>query len=105
MFAEVNPADAQKAGIVDGGDLWVKTPEGARVRVMALVTPRVGPGTVFMPFHFAGAFQGRDLTGNYPKGAVPWVSGESANTATTYGYDVVTFMQETKTTLCAIERV
>jgi len=26
------------------------------------------------------------------------------NTATTYGYDRVTLMQETKTTLCQVER-
>jgi formate dehydrogenase major subunit len=31
------------------------------------------------------------------------VLGESTNTAQTYGYDVVTNMQETKTTLCRIE--
>ena len=32
------------------------------------------------------------------------VRGEAVNTATTYGYDSVTMMQETKTTLCNIER-
>src|SRR5512138_1505440 len=32
-----------------------------------------------------------------------YVVGESANTATTYGYDMVTFMQESKVTLCRIE--
>ena len=37
-------------------------------------------------------------------GAAPVVRGESVNTATTYGYDSVTMMQETKTTLCQIER-
>jgi formate dehydrogenase major subunit len=63
----------------------------------------VGPGTVFIPFHFAGWWQGSDITHRYPDGTVPFVAGESANTATTYGYDVVTFMQETKTTLCRIE--
>ena len=34
----------------------------------------------------------------------PIVRGEAVNTATTYGYDSVTMMQETKTTLCNIER-
>jgi hypothetical protein len=29
------------------------------------------------------------------------VRGEAVNTATTYGYDSVTMMQETKTTVCA----
>jgi formate dehydrogenase major subunit len=104
MFAEINPADAQRAGIKDGAFMWVATPEGARVKVAALVTPRVGPGTVFMPFHFAGWWQGKDLSSKYPPGTVPYVVGESANTATTYGYDAVTYMQETKTTLCQIAR-
>jgi formate dehydrogenase major subunit len=104
MFAEINPADAQHAGISDGAFMWLLTPEGARVKVAALVTPRVGPGTVFMPFHFAGWWQGKDLSSRYPQGTVPFVVGESANTATTYGYDAVTYMQETKTTLCRIER-
>jgi formate dehydrogenase major subunit len=103
MFAEINPEDAARAGIKDGAFVWVATPEGARVKVVALVTPRVGPGTVFMPFHFAGWWQGRDLSPLYPPGTVPYVVGESANTATTYGYDAVTYMQETKTTLCRIE--
>ena len=40
----------------------------------------------------------------YPEGAKPVVSGEAVNTATTYGYDPVTMMQETKTTLCQIEK-
>ena len=34
--------------------------------------------------------------------ADPYVLGEATNTAQTYGYDVVTQMQETKTTLCQI---
>jgi formate dehydrogenase major subunit len=34
----------------------------------------------------------------------PFVRGEAVNTATTYGYDVVTMMQESKTTLCNVER-
>jgi formate dehydrogenase major subunit len=32
------------------------------------------------------------------------VLGESTNTAQTYGYDLVTQMQETKTTLCRIQK-
>jgi len=32
------------------------------------------------------------------------VRGEAINTGTTYGYDRVTMMQESKTTLCQIER-
>ncbi len=40
----------------------------------------------------------------YPKGAAPVVRGEAVNTATTYGYDSVTMMQETKTTLCRVTK-
>ena len=40
----------------------------------------------------------------YPDGAAPVIRGEAINTATTYGYDSVTMMQETKTTLCQVER-
>jgi formate dehydrogenase major subunit len=103
MFAEINPADARRAGVRDGQMIWVATPERARVRVMAMVTKRVGAGTVFMPFHFAGWWMGKDIADRYPPGTVPYVTGESTNTATTYGYDPVTAMQETKTTICRIE--
>src|SRR5690554_2291130 len=78
--------------------------EGGRVRVKALVTPRVGRGVAFMPFHFGGMFQGENLHDRYPEGSAPYVLGEAANTATTYGYDPVTLMQETKCTICRIER-
>lgn len=103
MFVEINPRDAAARGIKEGTFVWLRTPEGAAVRISALVTPRVGPGTVFMPFHFAGMWMGQDLSSRYPPGASPWVVGEAANTATTYGYDPVTYMQETKTTLCSVE--
>ncbi len=104
MFVEVNPFDANTIGIRDGEMVWVHGPEGGKVRVMAMVTNRVGRGVAFMPFHFAGHFQGEDLRGKYPPGADPYVLGESSNTAQTYGYDSVTQMQETKATLCRIER-
>ena len=104
MFVEINPKLANDLGIQDGNMVWVEGAEGGRVRVKAMVTPRVGPDTVFMPFHFGGMFQGEDLTAKYPEGASPYVVGEAANTATTYGYDRVTQMQETKCTLCRIEK-
>jgi formate dehydrogenase major subunit len=44
------------------------------------------------------------MLGHYPAGAAPIVRGEAVNTATTYGYDSVTMMQETKTTVCNVER-
>jgi formate dehydrogenase major subunit len=104
MFVEINPTAANDRGIRNGEQVWVKTPEGARLRVQALVTERVGPGTVFLPFHFAGRWQGADMRAYYPDGAAPIIQGEAVNTATTYGYDAVTMMQETKTTICQIEK-
>ncbi len=104
MFVEINAVDATSAGVIDGTHCWVVSPEG-RIRVKAMVTPRVGPGTVFLPFHFAGFWMGEDLTPKYPDGSAPWVVGEAANTIQTYGYDIVTQMQETKATLCRIEAI
>ncbi|WP_299232635.1 molybdopterin-dependent oxidoreductase [uncultured Halomonas sp.] len=104
MFVEINPALANDLGIAEGEDVWVEGAEGGRVKVKALVTPRVAREVVFMPFHFGGKFQGENLHDRYPEGSAPYVQGEAANTATTYGYDSVTQMQETKCTLCRIER-
>ncbi len=102
MFVEVNPRDANNLGIRDDTFVWVEGPEKGRVRVKAMLTERVAPGVAFMPFHFGGVFQGKDLRDKYPDGADPYVLGESSNTAQTYGYDSVTQMQETKATLCKI---
>jgi formate dehydrogenase major subunit len=103
-FIEINPKDANDRGIQDGQYVWVKTPTGAQIKVKAQVTERVGPGVSFIPFHFAGWWMGKDLLQNYPEGSAPIVRAEAVNTATTYGYDSVTMMQEgTKTTLCQVE--
>ncbi|MEL0098305.1 MAG: formate dehydrogenase subunit alpha [Opitutae bacterium] len=104
MFVEVNPYDANSRGIKNGEQVWVGTPEGARIKVMAMVTERVAKGVAFLPFHFGGHMEGKDLRSKYPEGSDPYVLGEAANTAFTYGYDSVTLMQETKCSLCTIER-
>ncbi|MGE8686163.1 MAG: formate dehydrogenase subunit alpha [Achromobacter sp.] len=104
MFVELNPKAAADRGIRNGDRCWVVTPTGARLNVQALVTERVGADTAFMPFHFSGRWQGQDMLAHYPEGAAPIVRGEAVNTGTTYGYDSVTMMQETKTTICNIER-
>ena len=104
MFVEINPVAANDRGIRNGEMVWVSTPTGARIKVKALVTERVDRETAFMPYHFAGRWQGADIGAYYPAGSVPIVRGEAVNTATTYGYDIVTMMQETKTTVCQIER-
>ncbi|HEU5479513.1 MAG TPA: formate dehydrogenase subunit alpha, partial [Candidatus Tumulicola sp.] len=103
-FVEINPKDANDRGVRDGEWVWVKTPTGAQIKVQAMVTDRVGPGTTFIPFHFSGWWQGQDMLEYYPEGAHPIVRGEAVNTATTYGYDSVTMMQETKTTLCQVAK-
>ena len=103
MFVEINPADASDRGIKDGAWVWVTGAEnGSKAKVRALVTERVGKGVAWMPFHFGGWFEGKDLRPNYPAGIDPIVLGESANTITTYGYDPATGMQEPKATLCQI---
>jgi formate dehydrogenase major subunit len=103
MFVEINTADAAERGIKEWEWVWVLGPENAaKTRVRALVTDRVGKGVAWMPFHFAGFYQGADLRGRYPQGADPIVLGESVNTVTTYGYDPVTNMHEGKVTLCQI---
>jgi formate dehydrogenase major subunit len=102
MFAEINPKDANDAGISNWQYIWLEGAEGGRIKVRAMITPRVAPGVVWTPFHFGGWFQGKDLYDRYPEGTAPLVRGEACNTATTYGYDSVTQMQETKATLCRI---
>jgi formate dehydrogenase major subunit len=103
MFVEINTGDAADRGIKDGQFVWVLGAENAaKAKVKALVTDRVGRGVAWMPFHFAGWYQGEDRRSRYPQGADPIVLGESVNTVTTYGFDPVTGMQETKATLCQI---
>ncbi len=102
MFVEINPADANDRNLKDAQWVWLEGPEGGRIKVMAMVTPRVGRGVIWTPFHFGGWFQGEDLVDRYPEGTAPYIRGEACNTATTYGYDSVTQMQETKATLCQI---
>lgn len=105
MFVEINPRDAAARNIRDGAWVLVSGPEmpqGKATRMKALVTERVGPGVAWMPFHFAGWFMQEDQRSKYPQGTDPIVLGESVNAITTYGYDPVTFMQETKVTLCQI---
>ena len=103
MFAEINPKDANDSGVKEGQMIWIETPEGARIKVKAMITNRVAPGVVFTPFHFGGWYEGEDLVHKYPPGTEPYVRGEACNTAFTYGYDSVTQMQESKVTLCRVK--
>jgi formate dehydrogenase major subunit len=109
-FCEINPKTAAERGIRNGEFVWVSTPGinpgggNVRLKVKAKVTEGVGPDTIFIPFHFSGWWQGQDMLPYYPEGAAPIVRGEAVNTATTYGYDRITMMQETKTTLCQVAK-
>ncbi|HTQ76555.1 MAG TPA: molybdopterin dinucleotide binding domain-containing protein, partial [Burkholderiales bacterium] len=109
-FVEINPVTANQRNIKNGDFVWVSTPgkngngSFVKIKVKAQVTERVGADTCFIPFHFAGWWQGQDMLPYYPDGAAPIVRGEAVNTATTYGYDRVTMMQETKTTLCQVAK-
>jgi formate dehydrogenase major subunit len=42
MFVEINPFDANNLGLRDRQMVWVHGPEGGKVRVMAMLTERVG---------------------------------------------------------------
>jgi formate dehydrogenase major subunit len=103
MFCEINPNLAGKLGIRDGAMMWVHSPEGTKIKVKAKYSFSVSEDRVFMPFHFAGAFQGEDMSHKYPAGTKPYATGESANTITNYGYDIITQIPETKGGLCRIE--
>jgi formate dehydrogenase major subunit len=107
MYAEIHPRLANDNRIKHGDFIWVESPEDtdsepSRIKVKAKVTRRVSPDMVYLPFHWGGVFNGKDLSDKYPEGYVPYGMGESANTVMNYGYDRITQMQETKTGLCRI---
>ena len=104
MFADIHPELAAKHGIKDWDFVWIHSPEGTKIKVRARIVPSVKPDMIFLPFHWAGHMQGVDMTGNFPDGTKPYAVGESANTVTNYGYDIVTQIPETKGGLCRIER-
>ena len=104
MFADIHPELAAKHGIKDWDFVWIHSPEGTKIKVRARIVPSVKPDMIFLPFHFAGYMQGVDMTGNFPDGTKPYAVGESANTVTNYGYDIVTQIPETKGGLCRIEK-
>ena len=104
MFADIHPELAAKHGIKDWDFVWIHSPEGTKIKVRARIVPSVKPDMIFLPFHWAGHMQGVDMTGNFPDGTKPYAVGESANTVTNYGYDIVTQIPETKGGLCRIEK-
>jgi formate dehydrogenase major subunit len=69
----------------------------------ALVTDRVGRGVAFMPFHFGGLVGRRRHAQSLPQRHRSRSARRERELVTTYGYDPVTDMQETKCTLCQIQ--
>ncbi len=104
MFCDINPNLAMNHGIKDGDMMWVYSPNKTKIKVRARYTYSVSEDRIFLPYHWAGVMQGVDLSENYPDGCKPYSVGESANTVTNYGYDIVTQIPETKAGLCQIEK-
>ncbi|MCZ6729739.1 MAG: molybdopterin-dependent oxidoreductase [SAR324 cluster bacterium] len=107
MYVEMHPKLANDHRVRHGDMVWVESPEDledkpSKIKVKVKVTRRVTPDMVYLPFHWGGVFEGKDLSSKYPSGYIPYGMGESANTVTNYGYDRITQMQETKTGLCRI---
>jgi formate dehydrogenase major subunit len=70
-FVEVNPETAAELGVDDGEYVRVESRRGDIV-VKAEVTDRVGPGTLFIPMHFAAGAVNK-LTGETfdPQAGIP----------------------------------
>lgn len=109
MYAEISPKLSNDYGLKHGDWMWVESPEDtddkpSKIKVKARVTRRVPNDMIYLPFHWAGSFNGESFAHKYPKDYVPYGLGESANVVTNYGYDRITQMQETKTGLCRISK-
>jgi formate dehydrogenase major subunit len=109
MYVEISPGLASRLGIEPSTGLktdiyvWVETLRG-RCKVLPYVTERVNDQTVFMPYHWAGIFEGVSYEDRYPPGTAELALGDSCNIITVDGYDRVTQMQETKVALCKVYR-
>ncbi len=104
MFCDINPDLAGRYGIRDRSMMWIHSPQGTKIKVKAHYSHSVSPDRIFIPIHFAGVLEGESLLHKYPDGTAPYATGESANTVTNYGYDIVTQIPETKGGLCQISR-
>ena len=104
MFANINPDLALQHGIKDGDMMWIHAPQGTKIKVKAHHNESVTPDRICMPYNFAGVFQGVDLSYNYPDGTKPYAIGESSNTITNYGFDIITQISEFNAGLCRVEK-
>ncbi|MEO8475616.1 MAG: NADH-quinone oxidoreductase subunit G [Actinomycetota bacterium] len=66
-FAEINPREAEAAGVLDGGRVIVRTDAG-EAEVAARVTEHVAPGAVFVPFNQPGCAANSLLSGELVTG-------------------------------------
>jgi len=105
MFANIHPDLALKHGIRDMDMMWIYSPQGTKIKVRAHHNESVTPDRIVMPFNFAGMMQGVDLSHRYPEGTKPYTIGESFNTVTNYGFDVVTQISEFNAGLCRVGKV
>lgn len=103
MYVEINPKVANDIGVKHWDFVWVKSARG-QCKVRAYVTERVNEKTAFMPYHWAGVFEGQDYKDRYPTDGVELARGDSVNIIASPGYDEQTQMQETKVALCKIEK-
>ena len=104
-YAEINIEDAKRLGVVDKGMVWVYGAENnskAHAARACQRAHRARRGVRAVPFR-RHASPAKSQRGKYPPGTDPIVLGEPVNQLTTYGYDPVTNMQETKVTLCRVE--
>ncbi|MDY6965757.1 MAG: formate dehydrogenase subunit alpha [Halobacteriota archaeon] len=103
-YVEINPKTATDLGIKHWDYVWVETLRG-KIKVRANLTERVNEKTVFVPYHWAGWFQGKSYEDRYPPGTAELALGDSVNIITADGYDRSTNMQETKVCLCKVYKV
>ncbi|PSM53267.1 formate dehydrogenase [Campylobacter blaseri] len=104
MFAHVNPKLAANYGIEDGAMMWIHAPQGTKIKVKCIYSESVTPDRICLPYNFAGVMQGVDLSSRYPEGTKPYTIGESSNTVTNYGFDIITQISEYNAGLCRLER-
>ncbi|MBN1455561.1 MAG: formate dehydrogenase subunit alpha [Methanomicrobia archaeon] len=110
-YAEIHPTVAIELGINHWDWVWVETLRG-RCKVRAYVTERVNEGvmrggkrveaTIFIPYHWAGWFEGQSYANRWPAGTEELAYGDSVNIICVDGYDRSTVMQETKACLCKV---
>ena len=104
MFANIHPDLALEYGIRDGDMMWIHAPQGTKIRVKAQYSRSVTPDRIALPYNFAGIMQGVDMSYNYPEGTKPYAIGESSNTITNYGFDIITQIPEYNAGLCRVEK-